>query len=188
MKDFLLKLRAAAVVLSLAFGAMLPPEGVLAQVVTSLPVQINPNSIVDLGNGPNEFRILLGNAWMFTSQGTGTGGTSGSSTSLTLNAVPATPPCIGCFITGTGLTTQTVTAFNGVTNVTLSAAATVATPTTLSWGAACPAFSGGLPAPNIQLQAGSHQTDLPMYTEARICGYAANGPGVSLLPFPIEAH
>jgi len=38
------------------------------------------------------------------------------------------------------------------------------------------------------LQAGGSQTDLPIYTQARVCGYAANGPGVAVLAFPIGAH
>jgi hypothetical protein len=156
-----------------------------AQVVTQLPVAVTSAAVKDFGNGPTELKVLQGNALLFTSQGSGVGSTSGSSTSLTLTAVPATAPCVGCNISGTGLTTQTIAAYNGVTSITLSAVATVAASTALSWGAACPASVGAIPAGPIQAGSGG---DYPLYTTARICGASPNGPGASVLPFPIGAH
>jgi hypothetical protein len=159
-----------------------------AQTVTQQPQFIAPNTIKDLGNGPIELRTVLGNAWAFTSSGSGVGSTSGSATLLTLTATPTTVPLVGGIISGAGITSgTTVSAYSGV-SVTLSAAMTVAASTPVAWGAACPAFSGGLPAPNLPLQAGTAPTDLPLYTQARICGYSANGPGATVLPFAIGAH
>jgi hypothetical protein len=180
MKKFLL---AMAMLVGVAL-----PEVAAAQVVVQQPVPIFANSIVDFGNGPLEMRVLLGNAWLFTSQGSGTG-TAPGTTALTLTAsAAANPPCVGCIISGAGITSgTTVAAFNGTTGITLSAAMTV-TAAVVSWGVACPAFSAGLPTPNIGLQAGNSLSDLPMYTQARICGYAANGPGAAVLAFPIGAH
>lgn len=188
MKDFLLKLRAAAVAVALAMAALLPSEGALAQIVSQLPLPINPNAITDFGNGPMEIRVVLGNAWLFTAQGSGLGSTSGSSTTLTLTATAAaTPPCVGCIISGAGITPgTTVTAFNGTTGITLSAAMTVAASTPLAWGMACPPFANGLPTPNIGLQPGGF--DLPLFTQSRVCGYSANGPGAQIVSFPIGAH
>lgn len=172
----------------LALFAIALPEAALAQVVTAQPVFISPNPgvITDLGNGPMEMRIGVGSAMIGTSQGSGVGSTSGSSTTLTLTAAPATAPCVGCLISGTGITSgTTVAAFNGTTTVTLSAAMTIAASTALSWGAACPATMFG--APVMPLQAGV-TPDLPMYTQARICGYAQNSAGAQVLVFPIGAH
>lgn len=169
-------------------AALLPSEGALAQVVTQLPVSINPNSVADFGNGPLEFKVLLGNAWMFTSQGSGVG--SGTTTAVTLTATPTTPPCVGCLLSGLGVASgTTITAYNGTTGITTNTSQTIAASTALSWGAACPAFAAGLTVPNVPLQPGGFGvSDLPMYTQARICGYAANGPGATVLPFPIGAH
>jgi hypothetical protein len=187
---FLEKIRDAAVALLLVAAAMLPPEGALAQVVTQLPVYININTVTDLGNGPQDLYAVQGNAWLFTSQGSGTGSTSGSSTNVTLTATPATPPCVGCAISGSGITAgTTVASFNGTTTLGLSTAMTVPASTPLAWGAACPSYSSlnGLPpTPNLALQAST--TSYPMYTYARLCGYSNNGPGATILPFAIGAH
>ena len=183
---FLHSLRLAAVATLIASLSVVA----FAQTVTQQPQFIAPNTVKDLGNGPIELRTVLGNAWVFTSSGSGVGSTSGSSTALTLTATAAAnPPCVSCIISGTGITSgTTVAAFNGTTGITLSAAMTVAASTPVAWGVACPAFSGGLPAPNVPLQQGTSGTDLPLYTQARICGYSANGPGATVLPFAIGAH
>lgn len=187
MKKFLVKLRAAAVALA-AFAAMLVPEGALAQVVTALPIytQNNVGQIIDLGNGPTELRVVQGNAQIWTMQGSGVGSTSGSATLLTLTATPATPPCVGCIISGAGVTSgTTITAYGGGLTATLSAAMTVAAATPLAWGAACPASLGSIPAMLVQAGVGN---DLPMYTQARVCASAQFGAGATLLPFAIGAH
>lgn len=183
MKRFNLRMIAAALVLALV-GACLSP--VRAQVVTRLPVFIvNTATITDLGNGPLELRTLQGTAQVFTSSGSGVGSTSGSSTSLTLTTTPTTAPCVGCIISGTGITSgTTVASYNGTTGIGLSAAMTVAASTALAWGAACPTT---VTAPAISLQTGS-SNDLPLYTQARICAGAQFAPGATVLPFAIGAH
>lgn len=160
-----------------------------AQTVQQLPQFVAPQTIFDNGNGPIEFRMLTGSMALFTSQASGTGGTSGSSTSLTLNSSQAAnPPCVGCGISGTGITAgTTITAFNGTTGITLSAVATVATPTTLSWGKACPVAPPAPTNPSTFIQAGVG-ADVPFYTYARVCSYGASGPGGQFLSFPIGAH
>lgn len=190
MKNYLLSAARAVAVAAVALFAMLPSGGAQAQTVVQLPNSINANSTLDLGNGPMELKVLLGNAWLFTEQGSGVGSTSGASTTLTLTGTPAVAPCVGCEISGAGITSgTTVAAFNGTTTITLSAAMTVAASTPLAWGAACPTFAalGGLPpSPSIQLQPSAG--DLPIYTQARVCALAQNGPGATVLPFPIGAH
>lgn len=171
-----------------ALGLLMVVTPAFAQVVTQLPVYINNNvgQVYDFGNGPLEIRMLVGSAQIFTSQGSGIGSTSGSSTTLTLTATPTTAPCVGCIISGTGITSgTTVAAFNGTTTITLSAAMTVAASTPLAWGAACPASVGASVV--IQQQAGVGG-DLPLYTQARICAGAQYGVGASVLPFAIGAH
>ena len=156
-----------------ALAAVVLPEAALAQVVTAAPQFISPMVPVDFGNGPLELRIAQGNALVGSSQGSGVGSTSGSSTTLTLTATPTTPPCVGCLISGTGITSgTTVAAFNGTTTITLSAAMTVAASTPLAWGAACPATQV---VPVLPVQAGV-TPDTPFYTQARICGYAQYAP------------
>jgi hypothetical protein len=181
MKKFLLAL---AALLAMALPAR-------AQVVVALPIALNANSVVDLGNGPLELRVLLGNAWLFTAQGssTETAGTSGSpNLTVALNLSPA--PLVGAIVSGVGVVSGTTvvsyTAGTGV--IVLSANLSANAAGVYSFGVACPAFAGGLPTPNIALQAGNAQSDLPIYSQARICGYAANGPGAAVLPFPIGAH
>jgi hypothetical protein len=183
MKKFLL---AMAMLLGIAL-----PDVAAAQVVVPLPVALNANSVVDLGNGPLELRVLLGNAWLFTASGssTETAGTSGSpNLTVALNLSPA--PLVGAIVSGVGVVSGTTvvsyTAGTGV--IVLSANLSANAAGVYSFGIACPAFAAGLPTPNIALQAGGSQNDLPIYTQARICGYAANGPGATLLPFPIGAH
>lgn len=180
------KIRDAVLAAVIALMAALPSDGALAQVVTQLPAVVNANTVLDLGNGPLELRFVQGSAFLFTAQGSGIGSTSGSSTSLTLTAVPTTAPCVGCIISGTGITSgTTVAAYNGVTSLTLSAAMTVAASTPLAWGATCPTSIGSVPAVPVQASVGN---DVPLYTQARICAAGAQGAGAQVLPFPIGAH
>ena len=157
-----------------------------AQTVVQQPAFVAPRTVVDAGNGPTEFKFVLGNGAVFTSQGSGVGSTSGSSTSLTLTATPTTPPCVGCVISGTGITAgTTVASFNGTTTIGLSAAMTVAASTAVAWGAACPSSPPSAPVALVQAGVGG---DLPFYTYARICLYGATGPGMQYMQFPIGAH
>lgn len=168
--------------------AMALPEAAPAQVVTQLPVYVNNNIglVYDFGNGPLELRVLQGSFQLGTSTGTGVGSTSGSSTTLTLTATPAVAPCVGCIISGAGITSgTTVAAFNGTTTITLSAAMTVAASTPLAWGAACPTAPGTNPIALVQAGIGG---DMPLYTQGRICGWAQFGAGATVLPFAIGAH
>lgn len=175
----------------LALFAMALPEGALAQNAVALPTYINPGTTTDIGNGPQDLRITQGNALLSTSQGSGVANST-SSSAVVLTAVPTTAPCVGCLFTAStnpSLTTVTipagtfVSAFNGVTSVTLSTNVTLGAGALVGWGAACPATPGVvLP---VQASVGG---DLPFYTSARICGYSPNGPGAALLAFPIGAH
>ena len=172
--------------IALVLLALLLPAVALAQTVVTQPSYINPGTSTDLGNGPVELKIMSGNALIATSSSTGVGNTSGSSTTLTLTGTPATPPCVGCIISGTGVTSgTTVTAFNGTTGVTLSAAMTVAASTPLAWGAACPSSPPAQVVLPVQASVGG---DIPFYTQARICAYSPNGPGAAVLVFAIGAH
>ena len=156
-----------------------------AQVVTSLPKYAASGTVFDAGNGPTEIRMLSGSMAIFTSQGSGVGSTSGSSTSLTLTTTPLTVPCVGCIISGTGITSgTTVTAYSG-TNITLSAVMTVASSTALAWGAACPGSPPTAPAALVQAAVGA---DMPFYTQARVCTYGVRGPGGQFLQFAVGAH
>lgn len=172
---------------ALAFAfALLAPQLSRAQVVTTLPVYINNNAgqVYDFGNGPLELRVVGGAAQIFTSQGAGIG--SGSTTSITLTATPAIPPCVGCAISGgTLVASSIVTAYNGTTGITTNTSQTVAASTPLAWGAACPTASAGYPVMNVQAAVGG---DLPLFTLARICGSAVNSVGATVLPFAIGAH
>jgi hypothetical protein len=180
-----------ALLAALALFALAAPS--YAQTVTQQPQFAAPRSVLDLGNGPLEIRMVTGSAGLFTSQGSGVGSTSGSSTTLTLTATPATPPCVGCQISGTGITAgTTVAAFNGTTTITLSAAMTVAASTALAWGAACPAVSpqsGVPPQPyTVAMVQAAVGADLPLYTGARICLAGMTGPGGQFVSFAIGAH
>lgn len=171
----------------LAALVALSPLSALAQTVVAVPTFVAPRTVVDLGNGPTEIKIAQGNLGLFTSSGSGLGSTSGSSTTLTLTATAAAnPPCVGCVISGTGITSgTTVAAFNGTTGITLSAAMTVAASTPLAWGQACPSAPPTNPLLLVQAGVGS---DAPFYTQARVCGYGGNGPGGLLVQFAIGAH
>lgn len=180
--------RSALIASLLAVAAMLPSEGALAQVVSQQPTFIQPNAVTDLGNGPMEIKLGLGTAMIGSYLGTGTGSTSGSSTTLTLTGTPAIPPCVGCIISGAGITSgTTVAAFNGTTTITLSSAMTVSASTPLAWGAACPTTPSGITLFPLGAQSFGI-TDYPFYTQARICGYGQNAAGAQVLTFPIGAH
>lgn len=168
-------------------ATLLHAASAYAQTVTQQPQFVAPGAVLDAGNGPLEFKILTGSAAMFTSQASGVGSTSGSSTSLTLTATAAAnPPCVGCVISGTGITAgTTVASFNGTTGIGMSAAMTVAASTAVSWGKACPTPPPTNPAAFVQAGVGG---DMPFYTYARICMYGATGPGAQFLSFPIGAH
>lgn len=144
-----------------------------AQSATSVPGTYTASVVNDLGNGPLKVRAVQGSAQVFTSQGSGVGSTSGSSTSLTLTAVPATAPCVGCQVAGPGIATGlTVSAFNGVTSITLSAVSTVPASSALTWGAACPGSIGSAP----YLQAAPSSSFLPVYSQSRVCALASGSP------------
>lgn len=186
MKNVLQMVGAALVASALWFGGV----PALAQTVVPLPVFVDNNqgAVKDLGNGPTEIKMLQGSAQLFTMNGSGVGSTSGSSTSLTLTAVPTTAPCVGCIISGTGITSgTTVSAYNGVTSITLSAAMTVAASTAVAWGAACPTTFTPPITGVILVQAGVG-ADLPLYTQARVCAAGQFAAGATLLQFPIGAH
>jgi hypothetical protein len=151
----------------------------LAQTAITLPIAAN--AIADLGNGPIKVRMVSGNASIFTSQGSGTGSTSGLSTTLTLTAAPTTPPIVGGLISGNGITSgTTVAAYDGIVTVTMSAAMTVPSSTTVSWGAACPST----PPSNV-IQASPQVDYYMMYTQARVCAVSPGGPVNTLLIEPI---
>lgn len=191
MRKFYLKhVRALTFALATLLATVLP-EGALAQVVTQLPTAVTPNVMKDLGNGPLEIRVLQGSVQIFTSQFQATG-TAPGTTALTLTGTPATPPIIGGFITCNVPTAcsipanTTVTAYNGTTLITLSAAATI-TAAAVNYGAACPAAPAGGTAVLLQGPGGA-DSDLPLYTQARLCAWQQFGPGATLLPFAIGAH
>src|ERR1700693_4783365 len=119
----------------LAAAVVLMPLSAAAQTVVAVPTNVAPGAFKELGNGPTEIRMLQGNMALFTSSGSGVGSTSGSATPLTLTATPTTVPCVGCIISGTGITSgTTVASFNTGTNVIgLSAAMNVASATAVAW-------------------------------------------------------
>lgn len=151
----------------------------LAQTTITLPIAANV--VADIGNGPIKVRMVAGNASIFTSQGSGVGSTSGASTALTLTATPATPPIVGGLISGSGIVPGTaVSAYNGTTGITLSAAMNVAGGTAVAWGAACPSTS-----PSSVIQASPQADYYIMYTQARVCAVSPGGPVNTLLIDPI---
>jgi len=172
------------IALAAAF-AMLAPIVAHAQTVVAVPTNVSTRTIVDLGNGPTEIRVLQGNMGVFTSQGSGLASTSGSSTTLTLTATPTAIPLVGGIISGTGITSGTTVAAYSGTTITLSAAMTVAASTPVAWGVACPAAPPTVALALIQAAVGS---DLPMYTQARVCAYGGNGPGGLFAQYAIGAH
>jgi hypothetical protein len=172
-----------------------------AQTVVSQPSFIQSRQWTDAGNGPLDFQPIEGEGIVYSSFGTAIGSTSGSSTTLTLTATPAIAPCVGCIISGAGITSgTTVTAFNGTTTVTLSAAMTVAASTPVAYGAACPAATAvnvpGVqpntvtslsPPATIRTSSDAGRT-FPFYTQARLCAYGAFLNGWTFLTFAIGAH
>jgi hypothetical protein len=180
----LTELRAALAGVLIAALALMPLSAI-AQTVVAVPTNVTARTVVDLSNGPTEIRVLQGNMGLFTSQGSGTGSTSGSATPLTLTATPTTVPCVGCIISGTGITPGTTVISYSYPTIGLSAAMTVATGTAVAWGAACPAAP---PTVGIQLVQAAVGSDIPMYTQARVCAYGGNGPGATILQFAIGAH
>lgn len=188
------------IVATLALAVALLPFAAYAQTVTKQPAFIQNQQWLDLGNGPLDIQPVEGNGNIYSSLGTGTGSTSGSSTTLTLTGTPAIAPLVGGIISGTGITSgTTVSAFNGTTTITLSAAMTVAASTALSWGAACPAATAtNVPGVNpntvaslsspLQVRAATSPTTFPLYTQARICAYGSFQAGWTFLYFAIGAH
>lgn len=174
----------ALALLALPFAALTSK----AQTVTQQPQFAAPRTVLDVGNGPTEFKMITGSMAVFTSQGSGVGQTPGatSSTAINLTAVPTTVPLVGAIISGAGITSATtVASYNGVTQIGLSAAMTVATGITVSWGAACPTTAPTAAVAFIQASVGA---DLPFYTQARVCAYGGTGPGGQFTTFPIGAH
>ena len=172
------------IIAGLALAALFA-TAVHAQTVVRLPTAIpNSSTIVDLGNGPMELRVLQGSAQIFTSQGSGVGSVSG--TAITLTATPTTPPCVGCIISGpSGITSGTLVAsYNGGLIIGLSTATTFTAGSALAWGAACPSTAS---SPAIAAVPGAG-LDLPLYTQARVCGGAQFSAGAQVLPFAIGAH
>jgi hypothetical protein len=186
MKTYIQKLG----ILGAFLFALMPALPASAQTVTKQPQFVASQAWLDYGNGPTEVYPVEGNGILYSSLGTGVGSTSGSSTTLTLTGTPAVPPCVGCIISGTGITSgTTVSVFNGTTTITLSAAMTVAASTALSWGAACP--TSGQPtaaslSPPINMRASTGERPaFPMYTQARICVYGGSQGGVTTENFAI---
>ena len=196
--------------------AVLLPIGAHAQYATSAtvaPVVKQPGFVQsqqwqDLGNGPLDVQPVEGNGAVYSSSGTGTGSTTGYSTTVALTAAPAIQPCVGCIIGGVtnlGLTAWsatpiTITAFDGVTKITVSTPLNVTSTTSLAWGAACPAATatnvpGSAPGAITPLQLSSPLMaragvggTLPLYTQARLCVYGAFQNGFTFLTFPVGAH
>jgi hypothetical protein len=173
------------------FAALAMP--VHAQTVIQVPIYLDngvPVPIYDFGNGPLEVRVLQGNASIFSMQGSGVSTAVAASTTMVLQATAAaTPPCVGCVISGAGITAgTTVAAFNGTTTITLSAAMTVANGTPVSWGMSCPTSLTTQRVMQLQPGQPAGAPDTPLYTYARLCGAAPNGPGAAVLTFPIAAH
>ncbi len=177
-----------------ALALLMLPGIALAQTAIKQPYAIGSNAWVDLGNGPTEVLPVEGNGNLYTSGSTGVGSTSGSSTALTLTATPTFPPCVGCVISGTGITAGTTVTATSTTSVTLSAAMTVASSTALAWGVACPTsgappVNASISAPiNMRATAGVAATGYPIYSGARVCGFGGAQSGATVLSFPIGAH
>jgi hypothetical protein len=175
--------------LIIALLLALLPGLAFAQTAIKQPYFIATSAWVDFGNGPLEILPIEGNGNLYSRGSTGVGSTSGSSTALTLTAIPTYPPCVGCVISGTGITAGTTVSATSGTSVTLSAAMTVASSTVLAWGVACP--TSGTPPTNasisapINMRATASTTRFPVYSSARLCGYGGQQGGVSVLAFPI---
>ncbi len=174
--------------LLVALLALLPGIA-FSQTAIKQPYVLTNNAWTDLGNGTAEVLPVEGNGALYTRGSTGVGSTSGSSTALTLTATPTFPPCVGCVISGAGITAGTTVTATSTTSVTLSAAMTVASSTALAWGVACP--TSGAPPANaatsapINMRASASPTRFPVYSSARLCGYGGAQGGATLLVFPI---
>lgn len=177
--------------LIVALLALLPGIA-FAQSAAKQPNFVANNAWVDVGNGPVDVLSVQGNGNVYTRGSSAVASTSGSSTTLTLTATPTYAPCVGCVISGTGITAgTTVAAFNGTTTVTLSAAMTVAASTTVYYGVACPT-SGAPPvnasmSPPVAMTSGMSRA-IPLYTYARVCAYGAGQAGYSLVTLPIGSY
>jgi len=185
--------------LAIFLAAVLSVGGAVAQTVVSQPVFVPSKQWIDLGNGPLDIQPIEGNGDLYSSFGSGQGSTSGSTTSLVLTTTPLVSPCIGCVISGPGITSgTTVSAFTLGTSIALSTSMSVTPVSLVSWGAACPAataanvpgvFPNGVaslspPAPARSSIGGTY----PFYTQARVCAYGAAQNGFTLLYFAIGAH
>lgn len=180
MKVAILKHVRATVLAALAVAGVLASAApALAQGVVALPIPISRASVFDFGNGPLRFKAMSGQGIIFSASGTGTG-TAPTTTALTLTAsAAANPPCLGCIVSCPNPTptcsipaNTTVAAFNGTTLITLSAAATV-TAAVVNFGVACPTT---VPvAGSTRVVPIGPALDLPFYTQARLCGSAAQG-------------
>lgn len=167
------------------------PSAALAQSAAKQPQFVSNGAWVDLLNGTASVMSAQGNGNVYMRGSSAVGSTSGSSTTLTLTGTPTYAPCVGCIISGTGITAgTTVAAFNGTTTVTLSAAMTVAATTTVYYGVACPT-SGAPPnnaatSPAVQIVSGGRA--IPLYSYARICAYGGSQAGWTALTFPVGAY
>lgn len=198
MKSRFEKLNVAARVFAIAafIFALFPATQADAQTVTKQPFFIQNQAWTDLGNGPNEVFPVNGSFRLYSSSGTGIATADAGTTTLTLQqSVAANPPCVGCIISGAGITPgTTVAAFNGTTVITLSAAMTIANNAVVSFGVACP-VSGAPPVGSLNLSApidarataGAGDTAYPMFTQARLCAYGDQQAGGTALVFTIGA-
>lgn len=194
----------------LALNSMIPLAVTLpligdvsAQTVVSQPVFTPSRQWIDLGNGPLDLQPVEGNGNVYSSSGAGVGNTSGLalSTSLLLTATPLIVPCVGCLISGQGITSgTTILSWNGGTQIVLPTSMNVPSGSIIGWGAACPAATaanvpGVAPgtitanqlSPPLPVRAGVGGT-FPMYTQARLCAWGAFENGFTLLYFAIGAH
>lgn len=197
MKNNLSNAVRAALVAAFAFVALHSGK-VEAQTVVAQPNFAAPRTVVDLGNGPTEILPLSGNGILFSQFGSATGSAPGT-TALTLTtSQAANPPCIGCNVTCPSPVNcsipanTTVSAFNGTTLITLSAAATI-TAALVNFGQLCPVSTQAAPVQPVAfgmlpVQAGVNSAGVPMYTQARVCVYGGIGPGLQFANFPIGAH
>lgn len=179
-------------ILIAALLALVPGIALAQSAVTQQPLFVAPRTVLDMGNGPLEVQLITGSAGFFTSQGSGVG--SGTTTAITLTATPPVPPCVGCAISGAGITgTTLVTAYNGTTGITVNTSQTIGASTPLSWGAACPVSTQTTPVQPpttslmAMLQAGVGGA-VPFGTGARLCSFGAYGPGAQFVTFTIGAH
>ena len=173
-----------------------------AQTVTRQPFFAATNSWTDLGNGPLEVMPIEGSAIAYTSSSTSTataGAAARANLTVALNLSPA--PCVGCIVSGTGVTSgTTVVSYTPGTGVIVLSANLTATATgnVYSFGVACP--TSGLPtAPSatgnslsvpLNLRAGVEPftAGIPLYSQARLCLYGGQQAGGTVVTFAIGAH